>query len=437
VSALIAALCIAASPGGANVNHGPPLGTPIGFTAADLSAADHAALVSRLESGNVDQSPFIGAAGSSPNPASARAIFASLGRTTDSSSNPASARAMFASLGRGSNVGCGAECSPVRTVGCGPVCEPGCGPEAGCGGCGPSRCRPTWTFFGEALYLRPRDAEVAYAVPFNGPAAQPPAVPIQIGPLGMVDPDYDVGFRVGYETVFNDCTSIGVTYTRFETDTRSAIATQAPFVVRSMVSHPSTFGATSDGLQASARYDLDFALVDADVRGVIACGPCYLINWVGGARYATSEHQFSSQFAVNGRETVLTNIQFDGAGLRVGLEGERHARKGGWMVYGKGAASFTAGEFRAFYGQGQAFDASVVATRWKAGRIVSMLDLELGAGWTSPNGCLRLTAGYMVSAWYNVVMTDEFIHAVQTNNFIDLGDTITFDGLVVRAEYRF
>jgi len=35
------------------------------------------------------------------------------------------------------------------------------------------------------------------------------------------------------------------------------------------------------------------------------------------------------------------------------------------------------------------------------------------------------------------VMTDEFIHAVQTNNFVDLGDTLTFDGLVVRAECRF
>jgi len=417
VSALIAVLCLAASPGGANGGYGVPLGTPVGFTAADLNAADHAALASRLQSGKVDQSPFIAAG-------------------EDGSARPRS-QPPFASPGTACGVGCGAECSPVRILGSAGGCGGGYGPGADCGGCESGRRRPTWVVFGEFLMLRPRDAEVAYAVPFNGPVDQPPAVPIQVAPLGMVDPDYQGAYRVGYETVFNNCTSIGVTYTRFETDTASAIQTDAPFVIRSMVSHPSTFDATSAGLEASARYDIDFALVDADVRGVIACGECFLLNWVGGARYASSEHAFQSRFAVNGQETVLTNIEFQGAGLRVGLEGERHARKGGWMIYGKGAASFTAGEFRAFYGQGQAFDASVVSTRWKAGRIVSMLDLELGVGWTSPNACLRFTAGYMVSGWYNVVMTDEFIHAVQTNNFVDLGDTLTFDGLVVRAECRF
>ena len=42
--------------------------------------------------------------------------------------------------------------------------EPGCGEDCCC----PWACRTScWQVFGELLYLRPRDAEVAYAVPYD------------------------------------------------------------------------------------------------------------------------------------------------------------------------------------------------------------------------------------------------------------------------------
>ena len=50
---------------------------------------------------------------------------------------------------------------------------------------------------------------------------------------------------------------------------------------------------------------------------------------------------------------------------------------------------------------------------------------------------VQLTAGYVFSAWFNTVKTQEFIRSVQQNDFLDLGDTLTFDGLVARAELRF
>jgi len=66
---------------------------------------------------------------------------------------------------------------------------------------------------------------------------------------------------------------------------------------------------------------------------------------------------------------------------------------------------------------------------------VSILDLELGIGWSTPGGRLRMTGGYMVNSWFNTVTTADFIGAVQRNDFTDLDDTLTFDGLVVRAEF--
>ena len=52
---------------------------------------------------------------------------------------------------------------------------------------------------------------------------------------------------------------------------------------------------------------------------------------------------------------------------------------------------------------------------------------------------MQATLGYMFSAWTNVVKTEDWIDGVQTNDFRDMGDTMTFDGLVARrsrAEFQ-
>jgi hypothetical protein len=43
----------------------------------------------------------------------------------------------------------------------------------------------------------------------------------------------------------------------------------------------------------------------------------------------------------------------------------------------------------------------------------------------------------MVNAWFNTLTTQEFVQAVQGNDLVDLGQTMTFDGLNARIEYRF
>jgi len=133
---------------------------------------------------------------------------------------------------------------------------------------------------------------------------------------------------------------------------------------------------------------------------------------------------------------VLTDVDFSGAGVRFGLEGERHGTRFPFLVYAKGFASLMAGEFDASYQQNN-LGTSFVDTSWTAGRIVPTFDLELGGGFDCCNGCFRATAGYVFSAWTNAVKTDDWIHAVQTNDFRGMNDTMTFDGLVVRVEGRF
>jgi hypothetical protein len=65
------------------------------------------------------------------------------------------------------------------------------------------------------------------------------------------------------------------------------------------------------------------------------------------------------------------------------------------------------------------------------------VDFELGLAWTSCNQKWRLSAGYLAQFWFNTLTTPEFVNAVQTNNYTDRGDTLSFDGATARIERRF
>ena len=317
-----------------------------------------------------------------------------------------------------------------------PVPDQSTGANACPSGACETGCLPTWQVWGEYLYLRPSDADVPWAGAIDG-AIQQGAVPVQVSRLANADIDFDSGFRFGIGRALDECASAGVSYTFFESHSNDSLATDDPYVLRSLVAHPGTLSAAADYLRGTASNDVDFQLIDADYRHVFRSN-CYgSMNWLVGARYAQIEQDFNARFINNGVEDVLTETRFYGAGLRLGLEGERHSLRRGWLLYGRSTANFVAGDFRARYQQRQSFDVIEVNASWKASRVVPILDLELGGGWTSRDGRCMFTVGYMVSAWFNVVDADTFIRGVQANNFSDMDDTVVFDGLVGRAEIRF
>ncbi|MHC4402397.1 MAG: Lpg1974 family pore-forming outer membrane protein [Planctomycetota bacterium] len=301
-----------------------------------------------------------------------------------------------------------------------------------------SCCGPCWRVYGDLLLLRPGSDKVSYAVPIDG-AIVPPvgAPPVQVGPEVAVDTDYDLGFRIGFGRTLDACSELGASFTYFEASTGSQTTGTPAFPLRSLVAHPGSVATPTNFLTATARHIVDFQLVDVDYRRLLSCGPRHVTNYVVGLRYGHLGQQFESEFTnATTIETVSTEIGFDGGGIGVGLEGERHADCG-LLLYGRGAATFLAGSFRTSYLQGDNARGNVVNAGWREDGVVSILDLELGLGWTCPSRCWRLTGGYLFSGWYNTVKTDEFIQTVRTNNSVSPGDTITFDGLVARVEYRF
>ncbi len=188
--------------------------------------------------------------------------------------------------------------------------------------------------YASAVYLRPRNADVAFAVPVDGPiTAAPDNHPIQIGGVGVVDPDYDLGFQAGINLAITPMTSLYAQLLMLDSDTSNQVATAAPNVMRSLVSHPSSTSAATDFLSGSADLSLQLDTVDFGLRHLFVGGPVYAVNYVIGARYSRLEQTFGATFVDNGREHVASDIDFDGAGLSLGLEAERQSCTSRWRIY--------------------------------------------------------------------------------------------------------
>lgn len=317
----------------------------------------------------------------------------------------------------------------------GSSCGAGGGCDTNC--CDNVCCTPFWAHRTgvniEGLFLRPGDAaNVAYAVPQNGTG--PTAVPF--GAVARVSPNYSFGVRGGFQYALTPCSSIALNYTYYQTETNSSVFANPPLVIHSLVTHPATYTAASDSLAALAREAIRYQFADADYLRLLSGGRNWFVNYSVGARYANLAQLFrESQPIGPGVTNVGTNINFDGAGSRVGLQGMRKAACSGLLIYGNSYASVLVGSFRANYQQVNSFTGTQVWSTWKDFRAVPILEYELGGGWQSKNGRLRLTAGYYFAVWFNTVSTGEYIQSVQTNNYVNRAGSLTFNGLTARLQY--
>lgn len=335
-------------------------------------------------------------------------------------------------------------CSPT---GCDPCCESvcDCGACVACGCC-ESPFAHRSGLFGEFLLLRPRDTEIALAVPAQfadlGLGGRPAGVEPQ-GRTLILDPDYQSGYRVGGTWATSDHSSVQLTYASFESQTSNGGTVTGDDLAanRSMfplLVHPLTFNPNLvTNVNVQGQFDVDFDVIDLDGRLLLLETDNLAINGLGGVRWANMDQTLAASYSANGGTIVEAGAQYDGLGARVGLDGEYRARNG-FGAYAKGAASLMFGAARGDYRQYQQNNAAnpQIFTTGKYDRLSPILDFETGVQWVSPQQRLRFSAGYMASVWFNVITTRDYIVGIQNNQFDDFSDTITFDGLTARAEVR-
>ncbi len=305
-------------------------------------------------------------------------------------------------------------------------------------------CAPrTYRFgvFGEYLYLRAGDSTTTdYAVPING-AIVPPAEPtLPVGPIATLNPDFQSGFRFGGWWQRTCESQIVVTYTHYDSQTEDSVTIDPAdnIVLLPLVVHPATVAADSFFIDAAAQYDVEYRTLDVDFRSVMVSDCMYRMYYLAGVRFLHFKEEFVAQYTnATTIETVQAENEFEGIGLRGGIEGEWGGQQGGFLAYGKLIGGAIAGELQSSYTQANNFDGIVVLTSREDDRIVPMIEIEAGLGWRSRSQRWRMSAGYNITALFNLASSNSLIQSVRTANFSENDDTFTLDGLVARVEFAF
>jgi hypothetical protein len=304
----------------------------------------------------------------------------------------------------------------------------------------PPLCEPKHArvlVFGDYLLWTLHGADVPFAQVANGIA---PATAVPAGPVTTVSPTYTSGFRGGAGVAVCDNSWIVGTVTYLRTGNNSDAIAPAGLVLRSLLAFPNTLNAAGDSLTAHAEYHTTLVMADIDYKTAFVTTDNLLLSWFAGGRYVHLDQHLNALYQITGETTVESRVNFDGGGPRAGLNGQ-YRIAGGFYGYGVGAVNLIAGKFSGQAVQNNIFAGQQGQTAVNENRVVPILELELGFGWMSANGRVRVSGGYYVSSWYNTMTVPTLQAGIQGTNFTtnsnNLRDNIVFDGLVGRLEIRY
>jgi hypothetical protein len=308
------------------------------------------------------------------------------------------------------------------------TCEDCCPDPLYCHRCG------VWADF---LYLRPGEVDYIYAVEQTGPL--PTDSPT--GQVGRVGFDMFPGWRVGANFAMCDSSSIQASYTWFQATTSNTVTSEGANVLVFQPGIPPIPNVGATSIESSADYAIRFQKFNLDYRSLIY-GTCdSAINYSAGIRYVNLEQNLHARQNVGvavGLSDVRTDINVDAFGIGFGLDAVKRRCDCGLFAYGRTGASFEAGEMQADIRQTlQLVPSATIGNSLRDYRVLSILDAELGVGWQSHCGRLKLSAGYEFSGWFNALTVPTYILGVQNREFSEMIETISFNGLVARALVQF
>lgn len=339
-------------------------------------------------------------------------------------------------------------------------CDTGC--NTGCcgGGCSSgSCCMSGGRFFVQADYIYARSSfseATAYVdVDDNGNTTDSTYVPL--------DFNHDSSFRVGGGYRLNCCgDEIRFMYTQLG----SYASDQASFgdVVPYEASPPpgGVTDITSDiNLDT---YDLEFrkriplggeccgcGCGDAcgDACGCCQrCCPTWDLAWSGGLRFAEANWN-RNYAALNADNFIVTNgraeMDFDGAGVRTGIEGRRYFFNDGRLsVYMKGDLSLLYGDLditssRATNDPNSSVNpATLDRQTFSTRQLIPITEIEAGVTTNFSRNC-AISAGYLLTAWHDLGFRDEpqLTTLFDPPTSYDDGNIMGFDGFFARFEFSY
>jgi Legionella pneumophila major outer membrane protein precursor len=339
----------------------------------------------------------------------------------------------------------------------GSPCGDSCGCSSGCGLCGHGG--GSWFVTGEYLNVRAHFSDALAFVEQERAVTTNSDFATQT--FHQLDYDYEGSYRVGGGYRLCCCgDEVRFLFTRLNSSAAAdTFAPQQP--TTTVIIAPFLPAPLSAPATLAVRSSVDVESYDLEFRKTIPLGgttcsscsdccqsacPAWDIVWSGGVRGANVDAE--RKYTVSGDPTNVENngttrssLQFDGAGLRTGLEGRRYFGHDGWFsVFAKGDLSLLLGDLdlntERRLTNGIAPDQRVIESM-HATQIVPVTELE--AGITASVTCRStFSAGYMLSAWHDLGFRDEGVRAnVQDVNNYDDANILGFDGFFARYEWAY
>jgi hypothetical protein len=255
---------------------------------------------------------------------------------------------------------------------------------------------------GEYLLLHPRRNALDYAV------VSPDANLTPGGTIQSLDWHTTSGFRVGagYQ-LSGEPWQFGVTYMylhSFDDRSVSAPAGGAAFATLTRG------GGVDDIATASGSTNLDFNVIDLLAARPVAVCPTLNVRLFGGGRFAWIDQKLTAVYnggasgAVN--DIVSSPVYFRGAGLTGGAQAfwQFYHQFG---LYGRFSGSLLSGQFRNFLTEANNNGATpIVNVQEKYYQVVPVLELGLGVAWQGEH--MRLSVGYELQNWFDMVNSPTF-----------------------------
>jgi hypothetical protein len=159
--------------------------------------------------------------------------------------------------------------------------------------------------------------------------------------------------------------------------------------------------------------------------------------WLGGGgRFAWIDQKLHAAYDGNTASLAQVDspIQFDGAGLRFGAEGDWKVYHG-LGFYGRAFGSLLAGDFRTSLTETDNNGAVVfVDLTDRIRKVVPVAELGLGLYWQQNNW--RALVGYEMVNWFGMVDSPEIIHDIANKLSYRVGD-FSLDGLRVGLQFDY
>lgn len=180
------------------------------------------------------------------------------------------------------------------------------------------------------------------------------------------------------------------------------------------------------------------------------CGFCpfWDITWSAGLRFAEVGWNRNQQSFGNPTtdRSVITQLNFDGVGGRVGIGGRRYFGRSRFAsIYAQGDISLLVGNM-SISTITQGLDPTnpqppAFSHRNSARRVIPVSEIEAGASAHMGNH-LTLSAGYFIAAWHDLGMRDQYDFNGQNGGLLQLdhyddANILGFDGFFARAEVAF